>query len=195
MAKPAIVVVVKVVMFVAPYYKFALTWLWRLYHVLPLNVLNMVFGAGLCFFGGTYVASIAAIEAFRQMGWGRVKEEISVVWAQAKIVGEANDADDVADLDNDGVADVDQLDPKELMQVCAQTPRTHHATTASPPPPPPARRAAQVDVADGDGEGAAEAADRGRRAVVGLPRRDGHSPDGVRAHDRPRARHRTSSGH
>jgi len=46
--------------------------------MLPTNVIQMIFGIALCFFGGTYVASIAAIEAFRQMGWQKVQAEIIV---------------------------------------------------------------------------------------------------------------------
>jgi hypothetical protein len=37
------------------------------------------FGVGLAFFGGTYVAAIAAVEAFRLMGWQRT-------WADLKVV-------------------------------------------------------------------------------------------------------------
>ena len=62
--KPAVIVAVKAVMFVAPYYKKAFKEGYKVYQTLPHNVLMMIFGAALCFFGGTYVASIAAIEAF-----------------------------------------------------------------------------------------------------------------------------------
>ena len=61
-------------------------------------------------------ASIAAIEAFRQLGWAKVKDELSIVWSQAKLVVEASDKDDMVDDDGDGVADVDQIDANELAQ-------------------------------------------------------------------------------
>jgi hypothetical protein len=76
----------------------------------------MVFGVALCFFGGTYVASIAAIEAFRQLGGQKVYAELEVVYAETQLIVAASEADDKADLDNNGVADVDEMEASELAQ-------------------------------------------------------------------------------
>jgi hypothetical protein len=55
MFKPAIIACVKGLLYVAPYYHKAFTYGYDLYRTLPMNVLQMIFGAALCFFGGTYV--------------------------------------------------------------------------------------------------------------------------------------------
>ena len=78
-AKPVVVAMVKCFMVIVPLYKKAFDYGYKAYIAAPYNVIQMVFGAALCFFGGTYVASIAAIEAFRQMGFARVMADLSVV--------------------------------------------------------------------------------------------------------------------
>jgi hypothetical protein len=103
-------------MFVYPLYKKGITQGYALYQRLPHNVVVMVFGVALCFFGGTYVASIAAIEAFRQLGGQKVYAELEVVYAETQLIVAASEADDKADLDNNGVADVDEMEASELAQ-------------------------------------------------------------------------------
>ena len=49
-------------------------WAQRIWKMLPRNLVLMIFGLVLCYFGGSYMASIAAIEAFRTMGWERARE-------------------------------------------------------------------------------------------------------------------------
>jgi len=115
-AKPFIVLPIQVAMCVAPFYVWALKWAAITYHALPKNSIQAIFGLALCFFGGTYVASIAAIEAFRQMGFDKVVTELSVVYSQVKLVAKNNQADDVEDKDGDGIADVMQITPQELGQ-------------------------------------------------------------------------------
>jgi hypothetical protein len=83
---------------------------------LPLNVAQMMFGLALCYFGGTFVTTIAAAEAFRTMGYEKARDDLTSLWLQIKPVLEANDEDDLKDDDGDGVADVDQLTPPELLQ-------------------------------------------------------------------------------
>ena len=62
-ATPAVTILVLIITKVAPIY----LWLFRkaywVYTWAPKNLLTMIFGAALCFFGGTYVAAIAAVEA------------------------------------------------------------------------------------------------------------------------------------
>jgi len=50
----------------------------------------------LCFFGGTYVASLAAIEAFRNMGGERLLDELLFVYAELKKVHYANEKAEAA---------------------------------------------------------------------------------------------------
>jgi len=85
-AKPLIIWPIRVFMCLAPFYMWMLEWVVRIYRILPTNFIQMLFGLALCFFGGTYVASIAAIEAFRQMGWQKVYLEVEVVYQQLQNV-------------------------------------------------------------------------------------------------------------
>ena len=99
---------------VAPLY----LWLWRkacwFYSWAPTNLLQMCFGLGLAFFGGTYVAAIAAVEAFRLMGWQRTWADLKVVYAELRLVYDRSEEDDLLDEDGNGVVDVDELTPQEL---------------------------------------------------------------------------------
>ena len=115
-AEPFIKMAIKFFLTVAPIYKKFYTEAYKIYVQLPMNVLTMIFGVALCFFGGTYVASIAAIEAARQLGWQKVVTEVTVVREQLQIVYAASAEDDKVDEDGDGVADVDQLEATELAQ-------------------------------------------------------------------------------
>lgn len=58
-ASPALVAVIRGFLFVWPYYKKGLLFCWRIYKMLPANAVQCVFGAALCFFGGTYVGTSA----------------------------------------------------------------------------------------------------------------------------------------
>jgi hypothetical protein len=66
-------------------------------HALPQQVMLMVFGITLAFFGGTYVATLAAVEAFRQIGGATLYKELMYVHGQLQLVGEASREDDDED--------------------------------------------------------------------------------------------------
>jgi hypothetical protein len=114
-ASPIVTYAVRAALFIAPY----VTWLckkgYELYVAAPKNVITLCFGLALCFLGGHFAAVFAAVEAFRQFGWERVRDNMSVVLAEAKLIGKANAKDDLVDDDHDGVADVDQIPPHELV--------------------------------------------------------------------------------
>ena len=110
---PFINIVLAAIFRAAPHVAWVATKLYELYLAAPQRVLKMVFGGALCFFGGTFTASIAAIEAFRTLGGPQVFEAISVVAADVRAIGTANAADTV-DADNDGTPDVKQAPPHEL---------------------------------------------------------------------------------
>lgn len=114
LTKPAILLVLRVALCCAPFYAWMAKWTYRFYKILPTNIIQMIFGAALCFFGGTYVASIAAIEAVRQMGYEGMVSNLKVVAQQANLIKAASDVDDKVDADADGIADVDQIGPAEL---------------------------------------------------------------------------------
>jgi len=114
--KPAVTAVIRGVQFVWPWYMWAYSWIYYYVSMAPRTVVQMIFGIALCFFGGTYVASIAAIEAFRQFGGQKVYAEIEVISSQVKLIVAANEEDDKVDANKDGIADVDQMDPAALAQ-------------------------------------------------------------------------------
>lgn len=62
----------KVLCCLLPLYQKLFVVLHQVYVWAPKKLAQMVFGAVLAFFGGTYVASLAAIEAFRTMGGERL---------------------------------------------------------------------------------------------------------------------------
>lgn len=79
--------------------------------VLPWNVIQMIFGIALCFFGGTFLASIAAIEAFRCLGGKQVWESLCTVWTEGETAYKAIKKD----ADGDGRPDLEQeYEGKEL---------------------------------------------------------------------------------
>jgi len=114
--KPCIVLAIKGLMFLVPFYKSVYSFLLVIYLRLPKNIAKMVLGAILCFFGGKYVVTIAAIEAFRTMGWQRAYADLMVCYEQGKLVASASAKDDKVDADGDGVADVDDITAAEFAQ-------------------------------------------------------------------------------
>eukprot|EP00965_Chrysotila_dentata_P177076 5848435-Pleurochrysis_carterae.AAC.1 len=89
---------------------------YAMYVKLPVDLFTALMGAGLCFCGGAYCASIAAVEAFRQCGWETTKAAILDVYAEFQRVKAAHDADEKKDADGDGVADVKRLTSSQLLQ-------------------------------------------------------------------------------
>ena len=175
-------------------------WLFRkaywFYTWAPTNVLQMCFGLALCFFGGTFAAAIAAVEAWRQMGWQRSYRDASIIYAQMRRVYDANEKDDMLDEDGNGIVDVDEISPSDLakrkltlamrtveepdkLQACSCGGRT----AATAPSAPRTRRLTDVHArrraADGDGQ-----------PVGSIPRRARHAAPAVRARRGDGAGHR-----
>eukprot|EP00966_Prymnesium_polylepis_P031276 727226-Prymnesium_polylepis.1 len=115
-AAPALKVAGKVVNFVGPFYMKLGRMGYAAYCVMPVDLFQASLGLGLCFCGGSYVASIAAIEAFRMTGWETTKAYVYDVADEMKRVQLANEADNKKDDDGNGVADVDEITPSELLQ-------------------------------------------------------------------------------
>merc|ERR550532_1550950 len=89
--------------------------LYIVYKVLPMNVVYMIFGVALCFFGGTFFASIAAVEAARSFGGQALLDELAIIWEEAQKANAASEADDQVDANSDGIMDVKQMTPNELV--------------------------------------------------------------------------------
>lgn len=93
----------------------AFTWLYSMCSKTPYE-LQAATGLVLCFFGGTFVALFAAVEAFRKMGFQRLQVEVQYIIDQAALVEAASAADDLKDENADGIADVDQMDARQLLR-------------------------------------------------------------------------------
>jgi hypothetical protein len=98
---------------IVPLYKALFFLLWNTYKILPKNVIKMVFGGCLCFFGGTYWAVLSAVEAARTMGGQRLLDDAEVVYEQMQHATAAIEADSKIDANHDGVADVNAMSPSQ----------------------------------------------------------------------------------
>jgi len=114
--EPLITVIAKVVAVVGPLYVKAGVAIYKFCDRLPWDALLALVGLGMCFFGGHYAASIAAIEAFALAGWPETRRRLTAVLREFKLVAEANAIDNKKDDDGDGIPDAKQLPPNELLQ-------------------------------------------------------------------------------
>lgn len=69
----------------------------------------------LCFFGGSFLTLIAAVEAWNMCGYETTSQCVHVLLEDLKVVVEENKKDDKKDDDNDGVADVTQISNAEML--------------------------------------------------------------------------------
>lgn len=115
-AAPAITLMWKFINLVAPLYAAMWVVCVRVYETLPVELLEALMGLGMCFAGGAYCTSIAAIEAFRLTGWHTTRRALQDVYVEAKNIQAAHAADDKKDDDHDGKPDVLALAPDELLQ-------------------------------------------------------------------------------
>ncbi len=113
--KPILHVFTFAVDYVLPIYVNAFKLGYRLYQTIGSDLYAAITGLGLCFAGGGYCASIAAIEAFRLSGWDTTRQALLEIYADAKAVYAAHVEDEKRDDNGDGVADVRQLTPQQLM--------------------------------------------------------------------------------
>jgi len=82
------------------------------YH--PEELVPAVVGILLVFFGGTFAVLIQAIEAARLFGFNKTMQSLRVLFRQLAIARDAYERDNKVDEDKDGVADVKQIDTKQL---------------------------------------------------------------------------------
>jgi len=73
-------------------------------------------GLIMCFFGGSFVTLIAAIEAYRMVGWEHQMLLFRTLSEDFKTFLLASRSDDKVDADGDGIADVQQITGRELAQ-------------------------------------------------------------------------------
>lgn len=82
----------------------------------PELLVPSAIGLIMCFFGGSFLTLIAAVEAYRMCGFETTLNCIKSLISDFNKVIEANKKDDTKDDNNDGVADVLQVSNKELVQ-------------------------------------------------------------------------------
>lgn len=81
----------------------------------PELLLPSFVGFIMCFFGGSFVATIAAVEAFNMCGSDAIIKNVTLLIEDFKKVAIASKKDDDKDEDGDGVADVKQISSQELI--------------------------------------------------------------------------------
>jgi len=72
-------------------------------------------GLIMCFFGGSFMTLIAAVEAYRLVGWESSYKCLLDLYRDLEAVVHANAKDDAVDDNNDGIPDVQQIDTKQLV--------------------------------------------------------------------------------
>jgi hypothetical protein len=82
--------------------------------LVPETLRYGLLGFFLCFFGGVFPATIAAIEAWRQFGGDDALHNLETIGQQLSNLQEADAADNLKDDDGDGIPDVDQIDAQTL---------------------------------------------------------------------------------
>lgn len=79
----------------------------------PDEIIQMLTGVAMMFFGGFFITTIAVYEAIDQGGRESLVKNIKLIHEEVESVREANDFDDQRDDDNDGIADVNQISAEE----------------------------------------------------------------------------------
>lgn len=93
-AGPALDSLVKVVAMIGPFYAKGAEICVHLYRSLPIDVVEMLMGLGMCFCGGTYCASIAAIEAFMLVGWDGTSAALADIYDNVLAIKDATERDE-----------------------------------------------------------------------------------------------------
>ncbi|CAE8727020.1 unnamed protein product [Polarella glacialis] len=83
---------------------------------LPEKILWAFVGFLVCFFGGVFPATIAAVEAWQLCGGKEALVHVAELWNEFQKVQDASKKDDDADADKDGKADVSEMTPQQLVQ-------------------------------------------------------------------------------
>jgi hypothetical protein len=73
-------------------------------------------GLIMCFFGGSYMTVIAAVEAYKLVGWESSHRCIVSLCEDFQALRAANEKDDSVDADGNGVSDVNELAAQQLLQ-------------------------------------------------------------------------------
>eukprot|EP00747_Dinoflagellata_sp_TGD_P024135 gnl/TRDRNA2_/TRDRNA2_130342_c1_seq1.p1 gnl/TRDRNA2_/TRDRNA2_130342_c1~~gnl/TRDRNA2_/TRDRNA2_130342_c1_seq1.p1 ORF type:complete len:343 (+),score=81.68 gnl/TRDRNA2_/TRDRNA2_130342_c1_seq1:87-1115(+) len=114
-AAPYAALVIVLIQQAMPYILMAIEKVQEVYSKMPRLILEAILGFVICFFGGVFPTTIAAVEAWRLSGGEEAVENVKVLYQNLMKAHEASKKDDVKDENNDGVADVDQIEGKQLL--------------------------------------------------------------------------------
>eukprot|EP00740_Mantoniella_antarctica_P019794 CAMPEP_0198705718 /NCGR_PEP_ID=MMETSP1468-20131203/390571_1 /TAXON_ID=1461545 /ORGANISM="Mantoniella sp, Strain CCMP1436" /LENGTH=276 /DNA_ID=CAMNT_0044464591 /DNA_START=125 /DNA_END=955 /DNA_ORIENTATION=- len=118
-ALPAVVSLGNLVDVAEPYFCAALAYLQYVLALLqpyhPEEFMPAIAGFVLVFFGGNFFTLCAAVEAYRLVGFDDTKKALEHLASSYKVACAASAKDDTVDADGDGVADVKQIDNKQLV--------------------------------------------------------------------------------
>lgn len=81
----------------------------------PEQFFPLIFGIVLCFFGGSYVTLIAAMEAIRLTVWDQLRDSVKVLYSNYCKARDVSAKDDQVDADGNGVADVREITKRNLL--------------------------------------------------------------------------------
>jgi len=98
-----------------PYVEYGIKRAIYIYSISPQEIISAVFGLCLCFFGGTFVITIAAYEAWKSCGWETTKANLVELYHEYEEFRKVSEKDDQKDDDGDGIPDVQQIDAKTLV--------------------------------------------------------------------------------
>jgi hypothetical protein len=101
--------------FIYKLYLLALEYWEKLRPYKPELLIPSLVGFVMCFFGGSYLTLIAAVEAYRMVGFDATYNCIVMLIEDFKKIVEATKKDDSEDKDNDGIADVNQISSQQLV--------------------------------------------------------------------------------
>lgn len=113
---PVIAQLVVFLNFIMPKVALVVQYGMTIYNQLPKDIIQAVFGIFMCFFGGTFAVTIAAVEAFVLVAYDEVSVALGYLITQALKVKQASEYDDTIDDDGDGIADVDQISTQALFK-------------------------------------------------------------------------------
>ena len=115
MAVPYINMAVDAIEIVAPVVVRAWQIVRSVYNALPVTIIEALGGLAMCFFGGMYPLTIAAMQTFQVSGGDVALKCLEDIWEELVAVYEANQSDNHRDDDGDGISDVKQVGNKELL--------------------------------------------------------------------------------
>eukprot|EP00331_Platyophrya_macrostoma_P024578 CAMPEP_0176435046 /NCGR_PEP_ID=MMETSP0127-20121128/17065_1 /TAXON_ID=938130 /ORGANISM="Platyophrya macrostoma, Strain WH" /LENGTH=339 /DNA_ID=CAMNT_0017817951 /DNA_START=44 /DNA_END=1063 /DNA_ORIENTATION=+ len=81
----------------------------------PQRYFPLLLGFAMCFFGGSFVTLIAAVEAVRLSIWERLFAGIKILYQNYTIAEAQSKKDDEVDADGNGVADVLEISDRDLL--------------------------------------------------------------------------------